>query len=102
MERLRLGLELVAELGRRDLDELARALLDGVPEERGDAVLGDDIMHVIARCGDAGAVLQHRHELADGPAVLLLGGQLIEMTLQLRTRVALEGSAMIGMPPLER
>ncbi len=50
----------------RDANEGPRPLPDRLPVERRNANFGDDVMHVVTRCHDAGALTQHWHDAADG------------------------------------
>ena len=77
--------ELDAELRVRDRDQRERPLLDALAVQVGDAVLGDDVVHVAARRDDARAGREAGHDARD-----------------LVRRCAVDGSAMIGLPPGER
>ncbi len=76
--------QLLPELRRGDVDERLHPLADRLAVQIGHAVLGDDVVDVVAGRDHARALLQHRHDAADG-AVL-----------------GRAGSAMIGTPPGER
>ena len=69
-----LALELVAEFGVGDVDELDGALADGLGVQVGHAVFGHHVAHVVAGGNYAGAVVEQGDDAADGLAVFERGG----------------------------
>lgn len=58
-----LRLQLVAEVGMGDLDEVAGALTEGSALQRGHAVLGDHIVHVVPLLDEGAAVTTSRNDV---------------------------------------
>src|SRR5699024_3686599 len=60
-----LFLEGVTEVGVGNLDKVAGPLAQGLPLQGSHAVLGDDVVHVIAAGGDGGSLVQQWDNLGD-------------------------------------